>query len=46
MSLEFHSPFGMRVRFCGQRMGSSGQLESSLISSECLLNVLSGSVDI
>lgn len=42
MSLEFHSPFGMRVRFCGQRMGSSGQLESFLISSKCLHNVLSG----
>lgn len=40
MSLEFHSPFGMRVRFCGQRMGSSGQLESFLVSSKCLHNVL------
>lgn len=45
MSLEFHSPFDMRAWFCGQRMGSSGQLESLLSSSKCLLNVLSGSVD-
>lgn len=46
MSLEFHSPFDVRVWFCGQRVGSSGQLESFLIFSMCLLNVLSGSVDI
>lgn len=46
MSLEFHSPFDVRVWFCGQRVGSSGQLEYFLLSSMYLLNALSGSVDI